>query len=172
MMMFVLNLKELNYDLINASLGRILQLDRSQIDSLIGDNANAIIKYEYTLRNKTEFMTELVLYCQEEFCLTKKIYNDLHIALPLAKDLKQDIVIDDQSEDPYQWILVRSNGELFVVSELVDGEEIGSFIIDYSSMKKVTLKQVLAVLPSREYVKEDPELRQQLPNPNRFWWKN
>ena len=76
------------------------------------------------------------------------------------------------SEDPYQWILVTPGAELFVVSELIDGGEIDSFTIDYSSMTKVALEQVLAVLPSREYVEGDPELRQKFHNPNRFWWQN
>ncbi len=136
---------------IIAALQNVLQLKDSDMDVFMGDKEHPTITYEIFYREApVEFSVMLTLYCPASYCLQHGKYNELYFALPLSAALRQDIVIDDHSSIPYQWMLVEASGDIFVVSEIV-GDHSG-IIVNYASKRHISVEEAFAVLPGREYV--------------------
>ncbi|MBV8255414.1 MAG: hypothetical protein JO154_22630 [Chitinophaga sp.] len=170
MIHFILNFRDgVSESKVINGIKKILNLKDSEIDNVMGESLEPIVSYDILIRIPTEFIMELTLICPESFCLDRKVYNALDIALPLSKEISQDIVIHDQSKDPYQWILVEPSKKVFIVDELIDNDQEDGFWIDWSSKFQVSIDEALSVLPNKEYVEQDPSLRPVVYNKNMKW---
>ncbi|MDN4012266.1 hypothetical protein QX233_07345 [Chryseobacterium gambrini] len=103
-------------------LSNIFQCEEELIGNLL-NTYNFKIKFENRLLdNVSEFCTELNVYVDNN---TNSIvfFNNFLFGFEVSKYLNEDILVSNQGDDPYQWILV-SNNQFYIVEE-IDNENYG-----------------------------------------------
>jgi hypothetical protein len=171
MMIFILNIKQgISNDIIETFFASRFSLKKCEIAPLESEAENVAIRYEYTIRdNFTEFNCQIVAFVDDKLCLQSGIYNSLQLALPFSALINEDVVINDHSIDPTRWILVKSTGEIYVADELLVENDENSFVIDRKTMKRVTIEEAFAVMPSKEYVEMEEGKRPVYYNTSESW---
>jgi len=61
------------------------------------------------LEFEAAFPIELIIMISPDFARRARVYNDLVIAFKFSKLLGIDVLVLDGSDDPYQWLLVKSD---------------------------------------------------------------
>lgn len=105
------------------------------------DYEETIIRYEIIelSDNNDGFFLELNIYTE----LNDFISNNLMLAIELNKKLKCEILINDESYNPYQWILINTNNKIF----LVESKEISDELILIEKIKgELNLKKSIEKL--------------------------
>ncbi|CAL2090872.1 hypothetical protein [Tenacibaculum sp. 190524A02b] len=134
---------------IKESLAIIFDVDFYDIKELFNDT-EAIVKYEIRkLSINQDFNYELNLYVKRDSILITKLYNNLIFGYRFSKVLNFEILINDESDDPYQWILIEKNN-LFLVEEK-DTEEYGIDIIK-SNRQKLNFNKAMKLLQNEEAI--------------------
>lgn len=172
MIQFVLNIKNIIANkTINEFTSTLFKLTINEIDILGGDKSNSKITYEVKKRPYlTEFNFEIIFFVPESICLNSEVYNELTVALYLSKLIEDEVLIHDQTNDPYRWILIKSQEEIYLADELIseNTNDIG-FIIDRRSLKKIPIKFALSALPDKNYVLLEEESRPIFYNKLKNW---
>lgn len=114
-------------------LSNIFQCEEELIGNLL-NTYNFKIKFENRLLdNVSEFCTELNVYVDNN---TNSIvfFNNFLFGFEVSKYLNEDILVSNQGDDPYQWILI-SNNQFYIVEE-IDNENYG---IDLQESNRVKI---------------------------------
>lgn len=110
------------------------------------------IKYEKRmLGGGNGYFVEIDIFAEEETCLTAGVYNNLLLALRVVEFIEGDILINDESDDPYQWIRIDKEKNVRIVEE-IDEEDTEAVLISDELGKKVDLQYALTLLPDKEYI--------------------
>ncbi len=119
----------------------------------ISSGFNHGIRYETRILDESsEFKSELNVYISEiKTVLENEIYNDLLFGLVVSKFLKEDIIVNDQSDDPYQWILIRDGGAFLVEEAAGDNKGINVFP---NSERRLDINKSLCLFPDINYVRK------------------
>ena len=73
-----------------------------------------IVVTDYIVYNEG-FKTYLSVWLNEE--LAKRRFDIISLAIALSKTLNTNIVIDDESINPYTWILINPVGKVYKATE-------------------------------------------------------
>jgi len=170
-MIFILNVKPvINSENIRDFLISEFKLLETEVNEITVDNENMVMSYEVTVRNyPSELQTELCFYLNDNLCLEFELYNDLQLAIKFSDYFFMDVIFSDQSNDPYRWILLNTEKELYIVDEQLEGVNEEGFYIDYKSAQKVSEDRVLSVLPSKDYFLMDLKNRPVFYNSDPTW---
>ncbi len=96
----------------------------------------------------SEFDFELNVYVQDkESILELKMYNNLLFGKQVSLYVDDEVLIDDESDDSYQWLLIDKE-RLFLVEEC-DDDKSGISLIQ-SSKKELLFEKALLLLPNKE----------------------
>ena len=87
-------------------LSTIYSVDKHFISNL--ESGSDVLNFEFKKFNsKSDFNVQLEIFLDYKTILKTKIYNNLILALKLVDLLKLDILINDESDDPYHWLLLN-----------------------------------------------------------------
>ncbi|RFZ94335.1 hypothetical protein D0C36_01905 [Mucilaginibacter conchicola] len=155
-MIFILQIKNKIKDrqVVNFLVSQF-SLTQKDIGELMSGKTDTKINYQIFCREcPSEFKVELTFFIKEEVCLELEIFNSLIIALSFVDYFSRAVVINDESQDPYRWILVNEFKKIFVTDEVIYDDN-GLFneglFIDYSTAKEITINSAMKVLPDRDY---------------------
>jgi len=138
---------------VASMLSNIFKYKSEKIGKLL-DAGNHELKFENTsLNGNDEFSSVLTIYIANKKKILKLgIYNSLLFGIRVSRYMKAEVIVSDESDDPYQWILIRDS-QIFWAEELsTDGE--GITLLD-SSEKELFYDKALALLPGKDTL-EDP----------------
>ena len=157
--MFVITLKEdISDEIIKESISKIFELNKSKVSQIYEDSDESVITYEKRIfEEKIGYYIELCFFIPDNICLLSKIYNNLSFALLFVNYISDDIIIDDESDDPYQLIRITKNQEIFLVER--EDSESESIIIKNSNQKKLNKEYALSLLQDKEYYLIDQDKR-------------
>lgn len=82
-------------------------------------NGEILIVDYHTYENGFELY--VTLYSKQGF--SSRFPNDMAIATNISKALKKNILISDESLNPYSWILIKTNGEIYKVYEKINDND-------------------------------------------------
>jgi hypothetical protein len=113
-MHFIVYLKNNIKREIKTILSEIFNKNISDVTGLLEYNDTSI-KYEIInlSDNKVGFYNEINVYFENE--PNNLITNNLSLAIKLSSKLNCEILINDETYNPYQWILVKNSRNIFLV---------------------------------------------------------
>lgn len=159
---FILNTRSfVNNEFLKEILHEIFRLEVFQINSIL-ESRKTIITYEIRRLNDTvlvndldnNFCFEINLYIPREYILKTGLYNNLLLGIKFFSLLKQEILIYNQSDNPYLWILI--NDHVYLVDE-IEGES-NCVIIDKNFKRKLSLIKAINLLPGKDYYDLNEEI--------------
>ena len=135
-----------------SMLSNIFEYGPEKIGELTSEE-NCELKFENVLLDgDSEFNSVLTVYVvNREKVLKLGIYNSLLFGLKVSSYMKDEVIVSDESDDPYQWILIR-NSRIFWVEELATDSE-GITLLG-SDRKELSYDKALALLPGRDTLKD------------------
>lgn len=154
----VISLLESDFDeaLLKSSLLEIFHITESDLSNLFKGNYS-LIKYEIRkLVNYQDFNIEIIIYVPKEVIIENTIFNNLIIGSKISKLLNIEVLINDESDDPYQCILINKDN-IYLVEEQED--ECETIRINRSFAKRMNYQKALNLLPGRDYILTDKSLR-------------
>lgn len=148
--------KKMSNDYLVKMLSDIFEYKETSISELLNGVGHYDLRFENRqLDDVSEFKTELNVYILDKRkILNLELYNNLLFGRKVAIYIKDEILINDESDDPYQWILVKE-GEIFLVEEEYKDNE-GINLIS-SNRLELAFEKALSLLPDRGYVENKSE---------------
>ncbi len=121
-------------DAVVAALSRGLAVDRERIRDIAAEDARTapvlLDRAVAEAKRARAFRTTVSTYVDPAQGVTT-LGDDLALARLLARELLVDALAPlPESEDPYQWLLVKPDGRAFVVSQTVDDDELDDVVVD------------------------------------------
>lgn len=155
-------------------LGNLFCLKTQEIGELNEEGEKIILRFEIEiLDNTSEFKFELNIYCHSlDLILNKGFYNNLILGVELSTILKKEILINDESDDPYQWILINEKWIYLVESE--DNNHVG-ITLKESRTLPLSLSKAMELLPNEQYIldlKEEKVVPSTYYVKSSFLWQN
>lgn len=135
------------------------------------DEGNHKIYYEIrTLEICGCFSVEVNLFVHDvSLILENKIYNNLILGIKVSNFMGKKILVDDESDDPLQWILIRMN-KIFLAEEI--DNECKGIKINNMGLNELSLEKSLKLLPNRKDVINELTKQNNLPyriKPSSLW---
>jgi hypothetical protein len=142
----------LDEKIITDVLSSIYLVDKYLINKLDTYNDLSIINFEFTKYDDvSDFNIQLEIFLNEETILNSEIYNNLILSIKLVDKLQINILINDESDDPYQWLLLTKNKKLFLIEQSYD-YEIGSGINIIEVKGELDLSKAISFFPQKHYI--------------------
>lgn len=117
----------------------------------LSDEGNSKIKYEVKiLDNSSEFNVEYVFHIHQNLKLESGLTDIVKFAQKISKFIDSPMVIDDLSDDPYQWLYL-DNERLFLVEE-VDSDKNGIDLYK-DRMRQLDVHGIVELLPKVSDIK-------------------
>lgn len=141
----------LDNDAIIKLLGNLFCLKAEEIGELNESDKKISLRFEMRiLDNVSDFKFELSVYCDSlDLILNNGFYNNLILGVEISSILKREILINDESDDPYQWILI--NGKCIYLVESKDNNQPGITLIE-SNKIPLSLSKSIQLLPNKQYI--------------------
>ncbi|MCX8526493.1 hypothetical protein OF897_21500 [Chryseobacterium formosus] len=136
---YICYLKGVKQDkLIINLLAKIFRCNKETITDLL-ENETTQIKFENrVLDNVSEFQTELNVYIDGDI---KTVFlNNLLFGIEISKHLGEEVIVNSNFNDPYQWILIKN--DLFFLVDEIDNDTYGISIKE-SSKTKMSYKDLI-----------------------------
>src|SRR3569623_507643 len=138
---------------IESMFGDIFEYDCKEVGKFLCDGNHKLWFENSLLEGYNEFNSALTVYIADKKKVSKLgIYNSLLFGTKISNYTKEEVVVSDESDDPYQWILVRGS-QIFLVEELAT-EGDGITLINSNSIE-LSYDKALALLPGKGNL-EDP----------------
>lgn len=155
-------------------LGNLFGLKTEEIGELSESEKTTQIRFEMRiLDNTSDFKFELSIYCDSlDLVLNKGFYNNLILGVEFSTILKKEILINDESDDPYQWILI--NEKFIYLVESKDDNHVG-ITLKESSALPLALSKAMELLPNEQYIidlKEEKVVPSAYYVKSSFLWQN
>ncbi|WP_417351202.1 hypothetical protein [Flavobacterium alkalisoli] len=132
--------KKTNLLLLKESLSNIYGVSIDKIHDLYEYNLNSELNFEITEYNRDNgFCIQLELFPTKDRILISKVFNNLILGIELNRHLKQDILINDETDDPYQWLLIKDH-LLYLVEE--------QFTEEFNNCIKIDIKHEIDITKS------------------------
>lgn len=117
--------KKITESVLVNSLSIVFNISSCQIGELI-DDGDLLIRYEIIDLDSSGkgFFRELNIYVEKSILIKSHINNNLLLVLELTNVIQEDIIINDESNDPYQYLLVNSKRQVFLVEDTGEFESV------------------------------------------------
>lgn len=136
------------FDLVTI-LEQVLLLEPGRIGELY-DDGEYLVRYEYnSYHNADSFYQEICVFPPDELLLKIGIYNDLILGKRIAEITGQEVIVDDGSDDPYEWILINKEGIFRVEEDGTVGREVGVKIFP-SVQYRLSYEKAMQLLPGKD----------------------
>ncbi len=135
-------------------LSHILLYREDEIGEMCNEkDVDLPVRFENRLLDqKSEFNTELEIHIVDINCRRiTHLYNDLLFAFKISEYLNEEVLINDASDDPYQWLLIQN--QKLSLAEAVDNEYNGVTILR-SKIQELSIEKSLEMLPSISYIQK------------------
>ncbi len=131
-------------------INKVFALKNTSVASLL-DDRECEIRYEWNeLDKEAEFSYELIVYTQnKEILINSGIYNNLLFGLKLHDFIQASIIINDETDDPYQWLLIK-NKKLYLVEEEFP-ENNGINLLEKTNCE-LSIEKSLELLPDKDFI--------------------
>lgn len=108
------------------------------------------LKFENRLLDEaSEFCTELNVYIPDkERVLKTELYNNLLFGVKVSEYIGDEVLVNDESDDPYQWVLIKGK-QLFLVEEVDDDNE---GITLMSTKLELSYEKSIKILPGKNNI--------------------
>jgi len=139
-----------NFDITNQEILKcilsIFKCNRNQVGELLEDG-EYLIRYEtlYLSDLKEGFYKELNIYVTPKIVEQSGVYNNLLLGLEITSLINKVVLINDESNDPYQWLLLDNEGKLYLVEENDDNL---SNIVLKANRFRLSFSKSLKLLPN------------------------
>lgn len=147
--------EKLSIEEIKDLISNLFELERNRICEFLSEK-ECLIRFEYNVLDEnfeSDYNIELNLYCNEKsLLLNTQIYNNLILAFKVASLIAVRVLVNDESDDPYQWLEVIAE-KLYLVEEL-DNDSDG-INLNFLSKKSLIVEKALDILPGKEFIEND-----------------
>lgn len=140
--------EEISIDRILNALATIFNTSKNRINELKNFDESATINFEITqLSDSCNFNFQLEVFLLKENILSAEIYNNLLLVIELKKIIGLDFLINDESDNPYSWLLLKDH-KLFLVEQDSDFDD--GIDINTNNQMELDIKKVLNILPQKK----------------------
>lgn len=168
-MHYVYFLKEkISSKCIKKMLCGVLEYEIDDVGELLSDG-NFLVRYEIRILDHiADFFIELNIYLHDkEKIFQLELYNDLLFGIRLLRYMKvKQLIIDDLSSDPFQWILI-DNKSFFLVEEVDDDKN--GITINSKNILELSLKKMLKLLPQKSDIERGSWQGAYFVEPSTIW---
>lgn len=135
-------------EIIDA-LSKIYNKDIDEIGLFDYENKNNfLIRFQITnYVSNADFNYQLEIYISDEDIIQSKIFNNLILSLKINQILYVDLLIHDESDNPFQWILISGN-EAFLVEEMIENTGGFGINIDFKNRQKLNKAKAIEIMPN------------------------
>ncbi|MDP3928955.1 MAG: hypothetical protein Q8R57_08015, partial [Bacteroidota bacterium] len=131
-------------DLVNA-ISKIFNLDVKEIGGLF-DNEDRILTFQIeNIANALYFNQEVSFFIPYDIARKESVLNSLILGKKLFDIINVPILIDDESDDPFQWLLIKDQ-KLYLIENM---EDIEQFELTFSEIKELSLQKALFLLTNK-----------------------
>ncbi len=140
--------EEISVDRALNALVAIFNIPKNQINEVNNFDESAVINFKITqLSDSCIFNFQLEVFLLKETILSSEIYNNLLLVIELKKIIGLDFLINDESDNPYSWLLLKDH-RLFLVEQDDDFDE--GIDINPNNQMELDIKKVLNILPQKK----------------------
>ncbi len=140
-----------DHTLVNL-LSEIFQVSKEEVSGLYQDKDCSIAFEISVLDDSAMFSTEVNVYTNPDIMRQANIYNSLLLGRLVSKKLESEVLVNDESDDPDQWILVDGEN-IYLVRD--DSGESDGITVNCNEKKQLSFQFALDLLPNRENFKDD-----------------
>lgn len=146
-----------NNEILASKLKEVLSIvykvNIDKIDEFDYNNVkDSTLRYQITEYSQTQdFNYQLEIFVTDDLIINSGIYNNLILAIEANKLLNVNLLIDDESDNPYQWLLINSRG-LYLVEEKINEDSNYGIDIQDDMGLKINLDKALGLLPKKNDV--------------------
>ncbi len=141
--------KQKTEESIKNILGKIYKTNQNNIKKLEDYDDKAIINFQFTkFGNDSDFNYQLEIFVSNDLIISLGIFNNLILAIHLNKILEEEILINDESDDPYQWLLIKNN-KLYLVEEYEDLQQ--GINLLYEKSIELNILKAINLLQNKDY---------------------
>ena len=151
---FYLPKKPKNKEQLIKAIAYVYNVDERQINYLLSNNKSLIFYELEELSTSNHFNYELTIHVPKKIALTSQVYNILSAGLIFQNLLKSELLIEDNSDDPYQSILIKK-GKIFLVEEDGINESYGINLFLESEQQQLCILKSLKLFPDKEYIENN-----------------
>ena len=124
-------------------LVKAFQLDAKAISQL-QDCSDAEVTFEINKIGRDGFSSEINVFLDAALARKSGMYNNLLLGIAISRMAKCGILINDESDDPYQWILIEGDVVFLAESGCDESEDINMRI---NSRRVLDINFALGVFP-------------------------
>ncbi len=138
---------KIDIEVLKRALSNVFSVKKNQVSELLDEQEKIKIKYEIINLSDTDergYFIELNIYTLQNISKFVGIYNNLLLSIELNVYFNSNILINDESNDPFQWILVTKYRKVFLVEEK---EFDNDFIVIKENRYELSLAKSLNLLP-------------------------
>ncbi len=134
-------------------LSHVFKCKKCDIGELLEDGDFKIRYENRSLDEESEFNNELNVYVDsKEKILELSIYNNLLFGIKFFNSVNESVLVNDESDNPYQWISIKQEG-IFLVEEC-DSDEVGINLSAENSYE-ISLNKALMILPDKSNIERE-----------------
>jgi len=158
--------------ILKKDLSEIFHISKDQIVNL-AQAKNHKITYEMRQfrcnsqnSHNSIFCNEINLFVNGEVVIDSRCFNNLLLANHISLAVKKEVLIFNESDNPYLWLLIDQNN-LYLVSEIEDNND--CILIDKQNAKKLFFEKALTLLPGIDYYTDSRPAKAYYVNDYNLW---
>lgn len=150
-------------------ISTIYLIEKSKINLLEKYDENAIINYQITkIASDSDFNYQFEIFISNDLIISSGVFNNLILAIKLNKILRKEVLINDESDNPYQWLLIN-NENLYLVEE-EENQKQGIYIFYEKSIELDISKGIALLQNKNDYIESKKNTPYYIKNP-KLWLK-